>query len=69
VIIFKNMKKLLINGHDSVISQLCSLDLQISIASTPMDVQNVINNNFKVFGEIPKGIPCTKDHHHVIHLQ
>jgi hypothetical protein len=64
-----NMTKLLKNGHCGVIAQLFSLDVQTSISSTPMDLQKVINNNSKIFGEMPKGIPLARDHDHVIHLQ
>jgi len=38
VIISNNMKKLLKRGHQGVISQLCSLDVQTSISSTPLDL-------------------------------
>jgi hypothetical protein len=34
-----------------------------------MDLQKVINNHSKVFGEMPKGLPPTQDHDHAIHLQ
>ena len=34
-----------------------------------MDLQKVINNHSKVFGEMPKGLPPTRDHDHDIHLQ
>ena len=34
-----------------------------------MDLQMVINNHSKVFGDTPKGIPLARDHDHVIHLQ
>jgi hypothetical protein len=63
------MTKLLKKGHHGVIAQLCSLDVQTSISSTPLDLQIVINNHSKVFGEIPKGLPPTRDHDYAIHLQ
>jgi len=63
------MKKLLKKGHYGVIAQLYSLDVQTSISSTLMDLQIVINNHSKVFGEIPKGLPLAWDHDHSIYLQ
>jgi hypothetical protein len=69
VIISNSMEKLLKKGHQGVISQLCSLDIQTSIAPTPSDLQIIINNHSKVFGEIPKGSPPARDHDHDIHLQ
>ena len=63
------MKKLLKKGHNGVIAQLCSLGVQTSISSSPLDLQIVINNHSKVFGEIPKGLPPTWNHDHTIHLQ
>jgi hypothetical protein len=67
--ISNRMTKLLKKGHHCVIAQLCSLDVQTSISSAPMDLQMVINNYSKVFGEMPKGLPPTQDHDHAIHLQ
>jgi hypothetical protein len=69
VISSNNMTKLLKKGHCGVIAQLCSLDLQTYISYTSVDLQIVINNHSKVFGEIPKGLPPTRDHDHVINLQ
>jgi hypothetical protein len=69
VISSNSMKKLLKKGHHGVIAQLCSLDVQTYISSTPMDLQIVIKNDSKVFGEIPKGLPPTQDHDHAINLQ
>jgi hypothetical protein len=69
VIRFINMIKLLKKGHRGVIAQLCSLDVQKSISCAPLDLQIVINNHSKVFGEIPKGLPLSEDHDHAIHLQ
>jgi hypothetical protein len=57
VISSNSMTKLLRKGHSDVISQLFSLDVQTYISSTPMDLQMVINNHSKVFGEMLKGIP------------
>jgi len=34
-----------------------------------MDLQKCIDNHSNIFGDIPKGIPPTQDHDHVIHLQ
>jgi hypothetical protein len=69
VISSNSMTKLLKKGHYGVISQLCSLDVQTSISFSPLELQIVINNHSKVFGEIPKGLPPAQDHNHVIHLQ
>jgi hypothetical protein len=63
------MKKLLKKGHHGAIAQLCALDAQMSRPSSLVDLQNVIDNNSKVFGEIPKGLQPTQDHDHVIHSQ
>jgi len=52
-----------------LIAQLCSLNVQTSKSSTPMDLQKVINNHSKIFGEMPKGLPHARDHDHVIHLK
>jgi hypothetical protein len=57
VISFNNITRLLKKGHPGVIAQLCSLDVQTSIPYAPVDLQIVINNHSKVFGEMPKGIP------------
>jgi hypothetical protein len=62
------MEKLIKKGHQGVISQLCSIDVQASIAPTPSDLQIIFNNHYKVFGEIPKGLPPTRDHDHAIHF-
>jgi hypothetical protein len=64
-----SMAKLLKKGNCGVIAQLCSLDVQTYISSTPMDLQMVINNHSKVFGEMSKGLPLVRDHDHAIHLQ
>jgi hypothetical protein len=69
VISSNNMTKLLKKGHQGVVTQLCSLYVQTSISSAPLDLQIVINNHSKVFGEMPKSLPPARDHNHVIHLQ
>jgi hypothetical protein len=48
---------------------LCSHDVQTNISFAPLDLQIVIKNHSKVSGEIPKGIPPTREHDHDIHLQ
>jgi hypothetical protein len=53
------MTKLLKKGHHGVIEQLCSIDVQTYISYAPMDLQMIINNHSKVFGEFPKGLPPT----------
>jgi hypothetical protein len=63
------MKKLLKKGHHGVITQLCSLDVQTSISSATMDLQIIFNNHSNVFGEMPKGLPPSRDNYHAIHLQ
>jgi hypothetical protein len=45
------------------------LDVQTSTSSTPVDLQIVINNHSKVFGEMSNSLPPAQDHDHVIHLQ
>ena len=69
VISSNSMTKLLKKGHHGVILQLFSLDVKISRPYTLVDLQKVIDNHSKVFGEIPKGLPPTQDHSHVIHLR
>jgi hypothetical protein len=54
VIRSNNMIKLIKKGHQGVIAQLFSLDVQTSISSSPLDLQVVI-----IFGEMSKGIPPT----------
>jgi hypothetical protein len=62
------MTKLLKKGHQGVISQLCSLDVQTSKPSIPLDLQGIIDKHSKVFEDIPKGLPPTQNHDHDIHL-
>jgi hypothetical protein len=68
VIISNGMKKLLKKGHQGVIAQLCSLDVQTSKPSIPQDLQGIIDKNSKVFEYIMKGLPPTRNHDHEIHL-
>jgi hypothetical protein len=53
------MKKLLKKVHQGVIAQLCSLDVQTSKPSIPLDLQRIIAKHSKVFEDIPKGLPPT----------
>jgi hypothetical protein len=62
------MTKLLKKGHQGVIAQLCSLDVQTSKPSIPQDLQRIIDKHSKVFEDIPKGLPPTRNHDHEIHL-
>jgi len=62
------MKKLLKKGHQGIIAQLCSLDVQTSKPSIPQDLQGIIDKNSKLFEDIPKGIPPTWNNDHEIHL-
>jgi hypothetical protein len=59
MIISNGMKKILKNGHQGVISQLCSLDFQTSKPYIPLDLQGIIDKYSKVFEDIPKGLPPT----------
>jgi hypothetical protein len=68
VIISNNMTKLLKNRHQGVIEQLCSLDVKTSKPSIPQDLQRIIDNHSKVFEDIPKGLPPTRNHDHEVHL-
>jgi hypothetical protein len=68
VIISNGMTKLLKKGHQGVIAQLCSLDVQTYKPSIPQDLQGIIDKNSKVFEDIPKGLPPTRNHDHEIHL-
>jgi hypothetical protein len=62
------MTKLLKKGHQGVIAQLCSLDVQTSKPSIPLDLQGIIDKHSKVFEDIPKRLPPTRNHDHDIHL-
>jgi hypothetical protein len=68
VIRSNGMTKLLKKGHQGVIAQLCSLDVQTSKPSIPLDLQGIIDKHSKVFEDIPKGLPPTRNHDHAIHL-
>jgi hypothetical protein len=68
VISSNGMKKLLKKGHQGIIAQLCSLDVQTSKPSIPQDIQRIIDKHSKVFEDIPKGLPPTRNHDHEIHL-
>jgi hypothetical protein len=68
VISSNGMKKLLKKGHQGVIVQLCSLDVQTSKPSIPLDLQGIIDKHSKVFEDIPRGLPPTRNHDHAIHL-
>jgi hypothetical protein len=57
VIRSNTMTKLLKKGHHGVIAQLCSFDIQTSISFASVDLQKVIINHSKVFGEMHKGLP------------
>jgi hypothetical protein len=69
VIISNLMSKLLKKEHHGLLAQLCSLYVQTCRSFVLVDLQIVINNHFKVFREMPKGIPPTRDRYHAIHLQ
>ena len=62
------MTKSLKKGHQGIVAQLCSLDVQTSKFPISPDLQKVIKNNSKVFEDIPKGIPPICDFDHDIHL-
>jgi hypothetical protein len=68
VISSNGMTKFLKKGHQGVVAQLCSLDFQTSKPSIPQDLQGIIDKHSKVFEDIPKGIPPTRNHDHEIHL-
>jgi hypothetical protein len=57
VISSNGMTKLLKKGHHGVIVQLCSLDVQTSKTSIPLDLQGIIDKHSKVFEDIPRGLP------------
>jgi hypothetical protein len=56
VIRSNGMKKLLKKGHQGVIAQLCSLYVQTSKPSIPLDLQGIIDKHSKVFEDTPKGL-------------
>jgi hypothetical protein len=55
-------------GNQAVIAQLCSLDVQTSKSYIPIDLQGIIDKHSKVFEDIPKGLPPTRNHDHDIDL-
>jgi hypothetical protein len=61
VISSNGMKKLLEKGHQGVISQLCSLYVQTSKPFIPLDIQGIIDKHSKVFEDIPRGLPPTRN--------
>ena len=61
------MTKLLNKEHRSIISQLCSLQVQTSKSYISPYLQILLDNHSKV-SETPKGIPPICDHDHAIHL-
>ena len=62
------MTKLLKKGHQGVIAQLFSLDVQTSKSSISPDLQKFIDMHSRVFEHVPKGLPPHRDHDHAIHL-
>jgi hypothetical protein len=48
VISSNGMTKLLKKGHQGVIAQLCSLDVQTYKPSIPLDLHGIIDNHSKV---------------------
>jgi hypothetical protein len=55
------MTKLLKKGNQGVIPQLCSLYVKTSKPSIPLDLQGIIDKHSKVFEDIPKGLPPTRN--------
>ena len=68
VISSNGMTKLLKKGNQGVIAQLCSLDVQKSKPYIPQDLQGIIDKHSKLFEDIPKGLPPTRNHDHEIRL-
>ena len=62
------MEKLSKKGHQGIVSQLCSLDVQTSKFPISPNLQRVNNKHSKVFEDIPKGIPPIRCFDHAIHL-
>jgi hypothetical protein len=62
------MTKLLKKGHYGVIVQLCSLYVQTYKPYIPLYLQGIIDKHSKVFEDIPRGIPPTRNQDHAIHL-
>ena len=55
-------------GHQGVVAQLYSLDVQTSKPSISLDLYMVIDQHYKVFEDIPKRLPPTRYYDHAIHL-
>jgi hypothetical protein len=68
VIISNSVTPLLKKRHHGVIIQLCSLYFQTSKPCIPPYLQGIIDNNSKVFEDIPIGLQPTRDQDHSIHL-
>jgi hypothetical protein len=62
------MTKLLKKGHHGVIAQLCLVEVHTPQSAISPYLQKVIDKHSKVFEDIPKGLPPTRDHDHAIHL-
>ena len=62
------MTKLLKNGHQGVVAQLCSLDVKTSKFPISQDLQRVISKHYEVFEDILKGLPPIRYFDHAIHL-
>ena len=62
-----SMTKLLNKEKWCVIAQLCSLEDPTSKKSISQDLQNILDNNSKVF-DTPKGLQPIHDRDHAIHL-
>ena len=64
VISCHSMTKLLKKGHQGVITQLCSLDVQTYKSSISPDLQKVMDKHSKVFEDVSKDLPPPRDHDH-----
>ena len=62
------MKKLLQKGHQGIVAQLLSSDVQTSKFLISPDFQRVINKHSNVFEDIPKVLPPIRYCDHDIHL-
>ena len=62
------MTKLIKKGHHNVIAQLCSVEVHTPQYTISPYLKKVIDKHSKVFEDIPKGLPPTRDHDHAIHL-
>jgi len=61
------MKNIFKKEQQSVIAQLCSLEVQTSKSSISPYIQKHVDNHSKLF-ETPIGLPPISDYDHVIHL-